>query len=101
MVNWDVEALNEWFGEDAWQNVEVTLLPGETERLLTKSQLAAWFGSGQGERPSYGQHLAAILSGDEIAQIEGLLRRTCLERPVTWHSAMALVSVRRPESDPS
>jgi putative ATPase len=101
MVNWDERTL-----EEDLRRILTGTLPSGALRVevedegqdlqVSERMLARWFGEPQGDRPSYGQHLAAELDGDEIQQVHALFRSQITNRIVRWHARVAYVVLRRP-----
>jgi hypothetical protein len=60
--------------------------------LVTPALLERWFAvQGEGERPTYAQHLLNLLEPDELARYRGLLERTWLNQPAPWQSHTAFL----------
>ncbi len=93
LVNWDAPDL-----AAAWQQAEGGGLTVEwetedetTEIRVTAGLLDRWFAPAGDGRPSYRQRLAALLSDEEIAQVEALYRRQFLNQVVPWRSRTVYV----------
>jgi len=66
-----------------------------SEARISPAMLDRFFSSAAiGERPSYGQRLAARLSADELAAVEALYRRKLTGTTVPWRSVTAFVVAR-------
>ncbi|MEZ4770053.1 MAG: hypothetical protein R2844_16675 [Caldilineales bacterium] len=65
--------------------------------LVTADVLARWLtpsaAAGQG-RPSYADHLGALLGEEELTQASDLFRKALLNRPVAWQTTTAFVVAR-------
>ncbi|MCB0253560.1 MAG: AAA family ATPase [Anaerolineae bacterium] len=94
MVNWDEDDLRAAF---AAAGLEVTIESQreESEVLVTAEVLARWFtpGAASGRaRPSYADHLRALLNEEELTQVGDLFRKALLNRPVPWKTTTAFIT---------
>jgi putative ATPase len=95
-VNWDVADLRAALQSAGLQEIATDVETQATATLITPALLERWFAlAGDGERPTYAQHLLRQLSPDEVAQFRQLLERTCLNQTVSWHSRTAFIVARR------
>ena len=76
---------------------EVTVQSQETvaEARITPAMLARWFSPAPaGERPSYSQRLAAVLSAAELATVQALYERRLTGQTAPWRSVTAYLLAR-------
>lgn len=94
LVNWDERDL---LAAAAAAGLEATagLEFEPVEMRISAAQIEQWFAPRSAGRPSYGQHLAALLSPGEIDQVASLYRRKLSEQVVVWKSPLAMVIARR------
>ena len=94
MVNWDEDDLRAAFAA-AGLEVAVESQREESEVLVTAEVLARWFtpsaASGRA-RPSYADHLRALLNEEELTQVGDLFRKALLNRPVPWKTTTAFIT---------
>ncbi|MCA9870420.1 MAG: AAA family ATPase, partial [Anaerolineae bacterium] len=94
MVNWDEDDLRAAFAA-AELDVAVESQREESEVLVTAEVLARWFtpsaASGRA-RPSYADHLRALLNEEELTQVGDLFRKALLNRPVPWQTTTAFIT---------
>lgn len=77
--------------------VKVEGVEAVAEVLITPALLDRWFAAlPAGDRPSYAQHLAALLDPDELAAVEALYRRKLTGALVKWRSVTAYAVGRTP-----
>jgi putative ATPase len=106
LVSWDVDDLAALW-EATGLHVELTSETEVTEVRVSAGLLARWFGdtsavprpggtrgAGQDGRPSYAQHLSALLNPTEIEQVRALFQRQLLNQTVAWHSRTVYVVAR-------
>jgi putative ATPase len=93
LVNWGEDELAQWWAE-AGCPAEIESEVERTEVRITAGLLARWFAPLGEERPSYAQHLAAELNGEEIEQVRALFQRQLLNQTVHWESRVAYVVAR-------
>lgn len=102
LVNWDGADLAGWFEEcglSAKWLMETSTRPVQ----VTESTLDRWFtvndevskkSSTKAARPSYADHLLAVLSTDEVAQTESAFRQSLQNESVTWMSKTLFLTAR-------
>jgi putative ATPase len=91
-VNWDAADLEEAFREAGYASVRVDVAAQQLDMLVTPALLERWFAiEGDGERPTYAQHLLSLLQLDELARYRGLLERTWLNQPAPWQLHTAFI----------
>ncbi len=91
-VNWDAADLEAACVAAGLMHITLSLQEQQGALLITAQQIARWFAlDGAGQRPSYAQHLAALLSPDEIGQVRALYERTLLNQTVSWSTRIALL----------
>lgn len=83
MVNWDTAELVSW-AQQAGLTVEQQSEPDPSQMQISAALLQRWFAPTAGDRPSYGQRLAATLQPAEIAGVQKLFERQLLNQTVTW-----------------
>jgi len=83
MVNWDVADLVAW-ATVVGLRVETQIEPDPSQLQISAAVLQRWFAPAAGERPSYGQRLAAHLSQPEVVLVQKLFERQLLNQTVTW-----------------
>lgn len=83
LVNWRPPMLAEALAQ-LGVAVEVEERALESDRLITPQQVQRWFSTEKGAKPSYGHHLAALLSPDEVARVQTLYRRELAGNTVRW-----------------
>jgi putative ATPase len=94
LVSWDADDL-----VALWQatglRVELTNETEITEVRVSAGLIARWFDDASTEgRPTYAQHLAALLTPAEIEQVRALFQRQLLNQTVAWHSRTAYLVAR-------
>ncbi len=90
MVNWGPADLEQALLAAGLSAVQVTLRSEQSELLVTRNQVERWF-TPDGEGGSrYLAHLQAHLSPEEIAQIEGTLRRELAGQVTPWRRTVVL-----------
>ena len=95
LVNWDEDDLRAAFAAAGLADVAVEGVDSVSEARISPAMLDRFFSSAAiGERPSYGQRLAARLSADELAAVEALYRRKLTGTTVPWRSVTAFVVAR-------
>ncbi len=94
LVNWDATDLKAHW-EAAGFAVEIREEEETGEVRVTPGVLSRWFTEGETGRPSYAQHLAALLSPGEITQVQDLFQRQLLHQTVPWHSRVLYLRARR------
>jgi putative ATPase len=99
MTNWEPDYLRAGLEEGGWQDVELLVEKTRAEHLFTRSQLDRWFASAGGDRPTYAMHLAQRLTPEQVAAIEGHLRRQLQDQSVPWHSTIAYLTAHRPSAE--
>jgi len=96
MVNWDARDLQEWARAAELADPVVEWLDTSTDLLITEKHLSRWFMRGpQDGRPTYADHLARLLSAEEVDAVHALYRRQLLNRAVNWHSRAVLLTCAR------
>ncbi len=95
MVNWGAEALEQAILAAGFRQAAVGVRVEQTELLVTRNQVERWFAPVEGEEPRYLAHLRAHLAPEEIAQIEGLLRRELAGQVTPWQRTIAFVVAGR------
>lgn len=105
-VNWDEGTLAAALESVEFADVVVEAVPAEVETRLQPATLDRWFGQAPaGERPSYRQRLADMLTADELAAVETLYRGQLTGLTAQWRSVTAFAVARatdvarRPRSD--
>jgi putative ATPase len=94
LVNWDVDELTALW-EATGLRVELTSETEVTEVRISAGLLARWFGDSSSDgRPTYAQHLAALLTPAEIAQVRDLFQKQLLNQTIAWHSRTAYLVAR-------
>ncbi|MEZ4734032.1 MAG: AAA family ATPase [Caldilineaceae bacterium] len=83
MVNWDAADLAEWAGEAGFQ-VEQQSEPNPSQMQISAAVLQRWFAPAAGDRPSYGQRLALLLTQQEVELVQRLFERQLLNQTVNW-----------------
>jgi hypothetical protein len=95
MVNWTEDDLAETFRTVGFADVTVESQETVAEARITPAMLARWFSPAPaGERPSYSQRLAAVLSGDELATVRALYERRLAGQMLPWRSVTAYLLAR-------
>ncbi|MGD8397218.1 MAG: AAA family ATPase [Anaerolineae bacterium] len=95
LVSWDADTLRRAAAAAGFENIAVDEAPQQGEMLIGEATLDRWFAdAGDGERPSYAQHLRRRLSDAELAEVEGLLRRQLTGQTVQWHTHVAFLTAR-------
>ncbi len=94
-MQWDAEEM-----QGVLANAGFTVETQVEEELLhvrvTPALLDRWFARGPGQtRPSYAERLRAVLSGDEVARIEALLRGQLTYQTVGWHSKVLFIKASK------
>jgi len=99
MVNWDEDGLRSLF-QNAGLTAEVHLEKTQTDLRITSALLERWFSTGsdpgdigEAARPSYGDHLAGVLTAAELATVQAIFRRTLTNQMVKWKGAIAFCRV--------
>jgi putative ATPase len=99
-VNWDEETLRRALERAGFADVTVEAAPTEIETRLQPATLDRWFGTAPaGERPTYRQRLAALLTAEELAAVEALYRGQLTGQTAAWRSVHAFAVARRPQDD--
>jgi putative ATPase len=97
LVNWAENDLQSACAGAGLEGVQVALEESQGETQVTSTLLARWFNPAPpGERPSYAQRLAALLSPNEIVSVRGLYERQLLGRAVPWRTVTAYVVAHAP-----
>jgi putative ATPase len=91
MVNWDGDELRSLF-QSAGLAAEVQVETTETDLQITPTLLERWFNAG-GDRPSYGDHLASVLTAAEVATVQSIFQKTLVNQRVKWRGAIAFCRV--------
>ena len=94
MVSWDEHSLSEGF-KAAGLDVEVEVAQEQSELLVTPALLARWFSAtatGSAERASYSERLQALLSAEDVREVEAAFRQHLLNRTVGWSYAIAYLA---------
>jgi putative ATPase len=91
MVNWDGEELRSLF-HAAGLTAEVQIEATETDLQITPTLLERWFRTGS-ERPSYGDHLASVLTAAELATVQNIFQKTLVNQRVKWRGAIVFCRV--------
>jgi putative ATPase len=91
MVNWDGDELRSLF-QSAGLTVDVQVETTETDLQITPTLLERWFKTGK-ERPSYGDHLATVLTAAELATVQSIFQKTLVNQRVKWRGAIAFCRV--------
>ena len=94
LVTWDSDELATAL-RAAWLTVEFGVEDEVTELQITAALIGRWFGPGETDRPSYGQHLGRMLSPDEVAQVRALLERQLKGQIVPWRARVLFLTARR------
>ena len=95
LVNWDEDDLQADFAAAGLGSVRVEAEPSIAQVQITPAMMSRWFTPAPaGERPGYGQRLAAVLSPEEMLAVQSLYERTLTGQTVPWRSVTAyLVAV--------
>ncbi|HRQ36792.1 MAG TPA: AAA family ATPase [Chloroflexota bacterium] len=94
LVNWDEKALESALTAVGFTPLHMQLETETSQRQITETHLARWFGEGEGERVGYGRRLqAGGLSKKEVAQVQTLYRQQLLGRVVEWGTAVLFLVV--------
>ncbi len=88
LTNWSAPDLAA-AAERAGLQVQMQVEEESTAMQITAALIERWFVPGQGERPSYADHLAAALSPDESAAIHSLCEQQLLGQTVSWRGETA------------
>lgn len=95
MVNWAEEELRAVFADAGLSDISVESQENLAEARITPALLARWFGAAApGDRPSYGQRLAEMLTPDELVDVRALYEGTLVGASVPWRSVTAFVRAR-------
>ena len=95
LVSWDADDLARLW-EATGLRVNLTSETEITEARISAGLLTRWFGDATVEgRPSYAQHLSALLTPAEIEQVRALYQRQLLNQTVAWHSRTAYLVARK------
>ncbi len=94
LVSWDVDDLEATLQAVAGEDGRLEVRELVTEVQVTPALLERWFARHR-EPPSYADHLARLLTPDEISAVRELFAQHVLNRPVSWHNTVAFISVRR------
>jgi putative ATPase len=90
MVNWAGDELRSLL-QSAGLTVEIQMETTQSDLRITPALLARWFGTG-GERPSYGDRLAEVLSGEDLEIIQNEVRRALENQGVKWGGTIVFVN---------
>jgi putative ATPase len=93
LVNWDVPELKMWW-EEAGFALQTEVDEEKSELQVTMSMIDRWFTPSTTDRPSYAQHLAALLSQAEIARVRDLFQRQLLNQMITWRSRLVHLAAK-------
>ena len=94
-VNWDADDLRAAFLAAGLAEVTVETRETVAETRIAPAVLARWFNPApEGQRPSYGQHLAALLDPEELVRVQGLYERALSGQTVPWRSVTAFLVAR-------
>jgi putative ATPase len=92
LVNWDQGELVSMLEKAGLAYIGVSVEEQTEERLITTAHLERWFGSGDGERPSYRERLlAGGLSVADLDQAEKLFRNQLVDQAVSWTSRWGFI----------
>jgi len=95
LVNWTEDDLLAAFRAAGFAEVTVESQETLAEARITPALLARWFSPAPaGERPSYSQRLAAVLSAEELATVQALYERRLTGQAVPWRSVTAYLLAR-------
>ncbi len=95
LVDWDEANLREAFVAAGLADVVVQAQEAVVETRISPATLTRWFtAAAPGERPSYGQRLAALLDPEEIAAVQLLYEQRLTGQTVPWRSVTAYVLAR-------
>ena len=92
MVNWDVNDLEAWVQQAGLGTCRVESEPMQTQQRISDSLIERWFSQcPAGDRPSYAQHLGALLEPEEIQRVRGLFQQQLQGSVVPWESRVAFL----------
>lgn len=95
-VNWDEQGLAASLEAAGFSGVTVDLVETTAEARIQPATLDRWFGvAPAGERPSYHQRLAPVLTPEELTAVENLYRGQLTGQSVTWRTVTAYVVARK------
>ena len=89
-MNWDEADLLKAF-ESAGLQVEFSVEDEASDMQITANVIERWFAPSTTGKPSYGQRLAALLSGEEIKQLRSIFERQLLNKTVKWGGKIAFL----------
>ena len=94
MVSWDASDL---LAAAAAAGLEATADPVEASRqvVISAAVLERWFDDTPGDRLSFGQRLALLLTPEELTQVRALFSRQLRDQTVTWSSRLVYLKARR------
>jgi putative ATPase len=90
LVNWDEADLIKAV-ESAGLQVDFSVEDEASDMQITANVIERWFAPSTTGKPSYGQRLAALLSGEEIKQLRSLFERQLLNKTVKWGGKIAFL----------
>ncbi len=96
MTNWSADDLRDAFVA-ADLNTGMELQVESSDLPVNADLLARWFtssGTAGQARPSYADHLRALLTAEELARVADLFRQQLLNRTVAWQTTTAFVMAR-------
>jgi len=96
-VNWDAEDLRASAEKAGFAGVHVEIETQTTELQISPALLERWFGKREEakDRPSYRQHLARLLTDDELKRVEALYGEALRDRTVPWTTCVAYLTAGR------
>ncbi len=101
LVNWAADDLAAALQAAGLGDVRLQVERGATELQITPALLARWFAPEQDapaaeQRPSYARRLLALLSPDEVGQVQALFERALRSQSVRWGASVAYLRARLP-----
>lgn len=101
MLNWSVADVKQWFVVAAQElgisalGIDHDVMAETTPMQISPTMIDRWFTPVTADRPSYAAHLARLLSAQDVARVQQLLRRHLLGRQVMWGGQTLFLRVRR------
>jgi putative ATPase len=95
-INWDAADLRAALEEAGFEKVEAEVEIQTSEMLITPTLLERWFVvAGQGQRPTYAQHLLRQISTSELDQFRSAIERTLLNQTAPWQSSTVYLLAKK------
>jgi putative ATPase len=95
---WNPELFTQLLTESGYLDVSVQEQVFTTQQRIGEAQLDSWFPQADAAS-SYAAKLGALLTPEEVSEVEGLLRRRLAGRTVPWRMTLLLVRAIRAEGE--